>query len=449
MKYYGRIEHIPGKRLHLELDGYFDMNLDSGKIEVIHGISEDTEEVTLFGCLQTNMDDYYTAGYRYVKSDLNIERIIYGNHFLNDEISFNKSVLRFPFLEIWRMTRTARSAYSEEDRAWSQKYELPENTEYIIDGFGRLSFSTSVSTENTRESSKLNHKQYLIFKRDDNTDLTILGKIISNIQKLIILSIDRPISIEEIEFNINIDQVSQESSLVRSDMVRYIYQPVYFVSLDKVRMSGLIPLPLDLIMRHIKNPFNKWFGICEKFKTAFIWYFDNELRPEKGKHEVFLSYLRALDSYHVKSRMRNWYEPANVARARKERIKASLQTDDRIWVFNKLQFAFSNEPSLRLKILRIITKFNYSIPFVAKKEYGNLAKSIIDTRNFLIHSNERGNILDRIEMVFVNHIMATLFKAAILHEFGIPLPIARNQIQLTRCYQTAKIIKEDHHIDFL
>ncbi len=150
----------------------------------------------------------------------------------------------------------------------------------------------------------------------------------------------------------------------------------------------------------------------------------------------FLNLVQALESYH-RRRMKNEVLPRIDHRKRVRTILRNVEPDHRPWLKEHLQY--SNEPRLRNRLLDLLGRArDVMAPLIGNNE-GAFAKTVTDTRNFLIHYDQhlKSQSLGGEDLFFVTEKLSILLQSCLLLELGLSAEKCLKLFQRNEDYQWA------------
>jgi len=422
-KCYGVLKIFYSKRSILELKGLFVKPENFTRFinpTFILGKGEDVGEITLF------QSSEYTCGSAY--SSFHVDTIFIGSYFTKeDQLKFLNVSVEYLFLTNWIDPKNTLKYNFYKGEKLRISYN-PLHSEIIYLPDTRLGFKSQIKTGlsggmHLGAGSQFNYKENTIIDIKSTTkklhQFSDFKSIILSIQdffSFIFQTASYPISIFG-KCNINKKVLLNPSIQVYFPLRgepeidrEYDFRSVLFYYYDVSDKIGLI----------IKN----WFEKEEKLKPVYNLYLASLYNYDMYLEYKFLSLIQAIEAYHrIKYEGFDKYmqddEYEIILAKLKEKSFDITENPFKNILFEKLKYG--NEYSLRKRFKMLFRENFVEIFDVSKPKIESFIKKTVDTRNYLIHQDNKlkSFSFEIKEFFHANLILKTLIEVHLLNELGL------------------------------
>ena len=422
-KCYGVLKIYYSKRSILELKGLFVKPENFTRFinpTFILGQGEDAGEITLF------QSSEYTCGQAY--SSFYVDTIFIGSHFTKEEQLKLLSVsVEYLFLTNWiNPVNTLKCKFYKGEKLRISYKPLQSKVVYLPKT--RLHFKLQIKTVlsggmSFGAGSQVNYKENTVININSTTkrlhQFKEFKSIILSIQdffSFIFQAPSYPISIFG-KCNINKNALLNPSIQIYFPLRgepnidrEFDFRSILFFYYEISNAYGLI----------IKN----WFEKEEKLKPVYNLYLASLYNYDMYLEYKFLSLIQAIEAYHrIKYEGFDKYmqddEYEIILAKLKEKSFDITENPFKNILFEKLKYG--NEYSLRKRFKMLFRENFVEIFDVSKPKIESFIKKIVDTRNYLIHQDNKlkSFSFEIKEFFHANLILKTLIEVHLLNELGL------------------------------
>lgn len=303
----------------------------------------------------------------------------------NEAIVFNTFQFSVEGIDEWVGITGIKVEHQFENKTASINYSPPEEISINLSNGMKLliTFSwTLPGFPNIREA-KITQKTYFKLVSEEKRPLEDFISAAYKITTLLCFAVDKTVCIE---------QVSATSDAIVKNVGNGktvpVYISIYYPSLPYTEVEPKIDWHRMLFrFGQIKNDeeriVNNWLEAYDKIDSALNLYFSVKEGAHKYIDGKFLALAQGLESYHRKTSNEKEMDDDTFKEIVNKLIE-NCPEEQREWLSGKLKYA--NEISLARRIKKIIEQFKNF--FGPRKDWENLVRKIVDTRNYLTHYDE-------------------------------------------------------------
>lgn len=398
----GVLKYIPNSKIVLELIGSFDVGkcsveafLDKKNESVIHGLTSDSKEITLFDCYPSgsiNMSCPFPI-IRY-----NCQNIIIGKHLDNiTQKSFFKAYIRVPELNFWSPPSSINNFFKFDDKDKIESTILSFRSGERISNNVKINNKTSllikdgINYNSDHYKPKLEQYTYLEIVKEEDADINEFFSDIVLFQHFLSLATLKTI---------------ENSSIILFDKTVFqelkdgekLYHPIKFLYIqDKKEESSLIKnsnylFTYELISAEYPDVIKKWYedkGDIAPIRTHLI----DSVKSNKMFSSIdFLIVIQAIEGF--------WWRFRDVDYKQNNSISFKKQTDLKT-IIEKLLEEFVS--------IQRINKLDIQI------------KDVVDSRHYYSHfmnKVDKPNTLDGFDLYKLTKKLRVLLICCILNFVG-------------------------------
>ncbi|WP_323635757.1 HEPN domain-containing protein [Pectobacterium polaris] len=388
----GNITISDGGNIELEIVGSFYEPLDEFKkglnndnnLGRILGNIEEYGSVTLEKCFYKNKKNSFDG---ISKSNIHVEKALLGVAY-NEENTISINNFRFSIegIDEWTNINGIDIERDLNQETVSIKYTPPKEIKIYINKKISLSivFSWSFPSYPIVNEAKIVQKTYFEIKSESGDNVEYFTSIAYKIANLLSFAIDKTVCLKEISFTSeSIYQTSTERNFHPKKIL------LFYASLPHVKEKPTINqdhmlFMFEMIKDNTETVIKKWFDAYEIISPALNLYFSAKVGAHKYQDGKFLALVQGIETYSRRTidekRLSN--EEFNTL---VDRLIESCPEEHKEWLHGRLNHG--NEINLSKRIKIAIEPFKEILG--KNKEREKMIRSIVDTRNYLTHYDQR------------------------------------------------------------
>lgn len=447
----GTLHYAPNTSIKLELNGCFggldyftDMVQkiqEEGEFKtIILGMSKVGKVYTLLKCHLINLH-FSAPGYPSVS--YLVQYIIQGHHFESeDRIIFSKISLKYSNLDEWVNKSGFKVNLTLDEikgslKKYEMSYEYPEPREVDIHDIARIAITYNFNNENHRMRD-FSLKQD-VFIDIEPVSATHLSKYIEyyvyNIRNFLCLGMGVPVFL--LEMGAKAEEAKDEiSGKTRYKEISILYRQgnVDEALLDVHNES--MPFSLRDINENVGEYLNRWFNLCDQLRPVYSLYIGTIHSPQLFLENEFLNLINSMEAYHRRRRDVKYVSDDEYTPIYGELVKAIPEGLDASFRASiKARLKYLNEISLRKRLKELVDLCDCTFNLFS---YGkdDFIEAVINTRNYLVHYDERLKGLSRegIELKKMNLALDALVFSCLLIEIEAPNSLIVESVKRNRKY---------------
>lgn len=372
-------------------------------LSVIQGFLSNGKKVTLFDCIQTNME-LNMPGFpttEYVCSNAIIGEL-YND---KEEVIITEMSAEYNYLNYWLNSNPFSISFNDSDftKEVYMNYCMPTIESYKISSDETIEFTYKANTSSDRISNFEIHQVELVkFKFAEKVHyLTALNRVsdFADFLTLCIGKITTTLSVKAITTHGNEIELVYPKKLINKEVVK---EHELYIKFTYIK---------DVFEECIK----KW-NEKKELLNPIIGYFVEAHEREFRIPMSFLKIVQAIEAYSRRMR-NNEVLPPNEFESKVESIIAKIEKEsDKELIKGML----SNEPRLRQRLIDIFKETNYIIEISSKKSK-SLVNKIVNTRNYYTHFDKsiETKILKPEEMFYVARLLKLILRVELMQELGL------------------------------
>lgn len=417
----------------LELFGSFDKDFPflprMRNEDIIHGITNDSKQITLYKCFVTK-----AGGAKLVVGEesgqpstiFTINFIFEGVHVdTTEELKFQKLVSEIHNLDEWVGISGFAPALSNAFERWQKfeldvHYKLPEPIKFVITDQIEGQFNFIVNHPGWSRYQKevtLKQRVELIITLQNELSTEDLLKHLFSFQNFLILALYHrtyPTSITLYSDNFSKDFGDGTSARKKIKL--------YFPISNRSK-SNKLKLDLDMLFcyGHIKDDFQSiiknWYQRYDQLEPAFNLLFEQFYNNDRFSENTFLNLAQAAETFHART-----HNHTRMPKADFTNMKAEILTlaPSKFHEWLNEQFNFGNNLNLHTRLTEIVTKYKNEIldKIIGDKEL--FVKQVKWSRNYYTHYSSSGEkkALRGIDLFYLTEKLKILLVCTILIEVG-------------------------------
>lgn len=393
----GSLTYNPDKGIYLEVEDLFHVQEETSKREIdkadiILGVSQDGESITLLSCFVAGTQ----LGYSY-KVTWYANEMFIGCHALKaSDLFFDEIVLQVHPLFLWLNSSGIEFVNSEKpSQSTTFSYTKPDNIPFLIDDrtVGEFRFHSSFTYPTSySEGIEFHQSAVVAIKTLENIDLgeSDLWLYAQRFMNWLTVITGYPCEIEEIKYyHKNLIAFELENGTkIRQEVIKYAKKQQVTRKPDSPSQF-LFDFPT--ISRYIPDALTRWFALYESIEVVIQILAENMGRDIAFSEFHFKDIVQALEAFHRK-RIRNERMSDTDYKSYMNRVLSQIIDEtDRSFVQDRLKYG--NEPSLKNRLDELIECHN--IPslqaIIGKKK--SFVRMVIDNRNYHTHLDSNGKTI--------------------------------------------------------
>ncbi|MCQ8183649.1 hypothetical protein NP603_21255 [Methylomonas sp. SURF-1] len=381
-----------GGEIRLEIFGLFDESIEginrlgssNGTLGRIVGQIEPNELVTLDNCfyIQPGMPLFGPS-----KSTIHVKVAYIGVAYDEDELTlFNNFRFSVEGLDEWLGISGLSFDYENDFKTATIKYSAPKETTFNIKSGLKLSveFDWTLPEQPIKNSARITHKAYLNIFSELPIPLFDFIETAYKLTNFISFAIDKTVCIESV-------MVTNDS--IRMDIGKNKSLPVqvaiYYASLPYAKYPAKVNeyemlFGFQEILNDAERKINNWLEAYAIIDPALSLYFSTKVGAHKYLESKFLALAQGLETYNRKMSNATLMDEESYSNI-VENLMEKCPEEKKDWLKGRL--LHGNELSLSQRIKRIIEPFKKLLG--ASAERNKLIRSIVNTRNYLTHYDEK------------------------------------------------------------
>lgn len=427
----------PGEDIKLKLLGAFSdspFNPQDEKLEIVHGVVEGGEEVTLYHLSRSNS----TFGTGFPSEIYYSLNLFTGGHLTKDNLQFSKISIQVSNLEEWLDSRLIDKTSVWNDKAVSEinvTYRRPEDTEFKIP-----SKNATLTIRHGFNSTMPRSKGYSIdlsvnsiFTFNTPQPLSNIHEIIYQIDCLYSFLVGEPIVIYQIRYAID------------EQWGTWLYKVSHHREAKSIHPGRYI-LNHGSIKNNFEDLLEMWFSKFKDLEPVFNLFFASFTRSDFYVQTHFINLIQSLEVLHRRA--------FPTSKTDKEKFKniiddisKSLPQDLDPKIRNKILSSVGHayEPGLSERISQLIALVPDELISKFVGDEKTFAAEVVKTRNYLTHYSNSGHLNDRpMKMALRSEQMLFLCACLLLREISIPFDQAKSNLMNRFDYLYRWKIKYEH-----
>lgn len=365
----GELVYDPDDTIILDLNGSFDGVRFPAEVPVIFGETPSGERITLQDCILSSRkegDDYKSLS------------VFVGGHFENDDVEFDKFVLKFPYLSQWMQWNAVGS---DAENPLRIGVTFPDSVEVTVNGADvKYSLKAELNKQVFGDAIISQEVKITVTPNETVTTDAITDEYVYPLQNFLSFGLARHVSPTNIEGRIDGDEVE-----------------ILYISDGEVKNRGttIHPRRMFFCYPEVSDDFEEvlqtWFSSNEDLRPVHDLYFSNLRNQNLYPQNRFLSLSRALETYHRRTAGSQYY----IEKSEYSDLNKELREVAELWDIpkdfqNKLNgtFGYANEYSLKKRLEELFEEQESVLEEIGI-DPDTLAKQIRDTRNRLTHLPDR------------------------------------------------------------
>lgn len=402
---------------HLSIDGV----LDGEKHDLIHGVATNGTPITLSDGFTTNQNtnwNHRTGEHQ--ESKVFVHQLYVGAHITSFPPRFNKILFRTTLLDEWVNISGFNIQHDIQNHGVSIVYKTPPPIEVHSSETTQIKIVFQAKTPSlhfVQTSADISQKTFFEIEFNTLTEIDTSFNLIYKLQNFISLATLKPVvPLEVVGFSDDLtyeigDKNLRQKFRSKIDIFRLpITKPINF---------NIIPPNMLFSYREIKDTLpqkiQRWFDKSDTLAPVFNLFFSEIYNPATYLERKFISAIQALEAYHRRTSA-NQELPLEQHKIRLDKILTAVPSELRNWVKGKL--AYSNEPTLRMRLKQIYAEHNEILRNLMKeKEFVNLS---VNTRNYHTHFDRslENFIAKGRQLFWLTEVHKTILQLYILKELG-------------------------------
>jgi hypothetical protein len=383
----GRLEFHPENGIRLALYGLLGEKLSTvpgeGDLEIIHGVTQGAEKVTLLRCKPGGGGFAFSADVGAVRSQYAALWMVVGEYLNSlENLTYKRLSINFHNLEEFAGWRPFHHEVEKSEIKLS--FRPPEPLSMELDGLQvELALSGNV-TGDYFIHQELSARAWLILTTDPeiHTEQALKG-IFASLHYLIELAVGRRLPIVSLLGESVRTEKTIEGMTLQEDVHLFFAQKRPLPVPPREHAARLL-FTLSALGSSLAEHLSRWHAGFSSFRDAMDFYFslDPESDTDVALEHHFLSILNAFESYHRLAGKKQFdFSEANHG----ERLKQILETAPiahREWLGQQLEH--SNEVRLRGRLKEVYDDQPDNVKALLGKKK-DFVGPIVDTRNYLTH----------------------------------------------------------------
>lgn len=421
----GRLAYDPENGIRLEIHGLLEEIKDGPfeappNREVIHGVTEGADLVTLLKCVSGGLSMSFSpkagaAGARY-----QARWMVVGEHLSSlEEARYSSLSVNFHNLEEF-IGRTGFHSDTTAE-AVSVAYNFPRPLEMQIDNFQiKAEFSAHLDGK-MFDRMQITQRGWLTFTPQAETHFQeFLAGPLASLHHLLTFALGRRAPIIAVEATTLRTAISFEGKELHPASKLFFGQKHALPLPDREHPLRFL-FTLGGLGDGLSDAVINWQKGFNAFRDALDFYFsiDPESDTDVALEHHFLSVTDALESYHRQVGKKQFDLPEADHEARLKKVLESAPPEHRDWLESKLQH--SNEVSLRSRTKQLYDEQPENVKELLGKR-SQIAGDIVDTRNYLIHHSIKlkASALSGLELWRAIKKVRLILQVCFLRQMGLP-----------------------------
>jgi len=451
-KKYGALKFTPHEGATLDIVGFWGVTSYIEVIEremikpkIIHGLTSNGKEITLYNCMQTNRRAELRSGS--IEATFYAQFVMIGVWFMDEEdIKFKLVRYRCSRLGEWfRISGFEETLRKDEIKLiykLREKMNLTTCNGFQISSYLRL--NTKHSTVGSQQYTFMETVYLELYSKEPRPFQDYID-LISSINRLITLAVMEPVIALEFEGKVVIDSNTQPEQEPREVDVKVFYPSVEVPGPKK----ALHPYWMLFTFAAIRGKFDKYFGnwvAKEKLlEPVYELYFPTLYYPEMSPRQKFLSYAQALESYHAQTRDRPVW-PKKEHKELSEKLCQVAPSKFKKWLKDILYWG--NKMNLKRRLEDLIEKEGVREIFIKFiNDTATFVKKVKDSRNYYTHYDKglKNKAAKGTELYLLTWQMRILIELYLLSEIGFTWEEIKELIKDNQNYAHCFLLK--HELD--
>jgi hypothetical protein len=419
----------------LKLLGSFQNTKAYLQTDIILGITDDEDNITLFNCYLATQKGISVKSPIYAKSSqqsatsFKILYILHGYHFHSlEQMKFNKIKCELLFLDDWLQVSGFEDVEAPNDKEIHIRYKLPDDICFELEHYkAKISFAAKdPAWWPTQKTAEITQKVYFSLESKSSLAWEQLFDEVIKFQNFLVLSLythTYPTSIELFTESYHYEKevyTGQFPNLKKVDLK--IPRPIKLFSRIRkpvAEAKSKIDWQMLFSYQDIKEDFpeiiGNWYRNYNQLKPSLDLVFEQFYSREKILETSFLTLAQAAETLHARLNPDKTQLLPSKFKELKQVVKDALPEEHK-----ELANALNNNLYLSLRLEDIFEK--YSTPFLLEvvKDQAKFLKDIKHSRNYYTHYSpkEESKALKGLELVLLKDKLLLLLFSAFLIEIG-------------------------------
>jgi hypothetical protein len=358
----------------------------------------------------------------FISETYHVHAAFFNAHLPDAEQRFDEATVHFTHLDDW-VHVTGFNAQVEFDGNRMTSYRLTFNfpvrlTAGIDSGRISIGFAANAPMFAARTYNLRERPQFVIDLDRAVPFEEMWSRFIYPLQNLLTLVTDRPNGVTELTLR-HSDIKIAGTEIPAS--IPVVFQPIFY---EPASDRQLIVEHMLFALGDAPDLFEPvllaWLRVSTELQSAYELFFGTLYARPVYLEFRFLALTQAIEAFH-RALGEGFDLPTAEYERKVEQIVAAVPERERKWVAEKLQYA--NEKSLRRRLRELVTCVRLVLEPVLRGKANEFIGAVIDTRNWLVHRDERsrrtaasGEALHELIQRLV-----ILLQALFLRQLGIPL----------------------------
>ncbi|WP_048186374.1 ApeA N-terminal domain 1-containing protein [Methanobacterium lacus] len=443
-KVFGKLEYVPGEGAILKLSDFsedkfepFDRDPTEPYHEIVLGLTSEGKKITLYKC--HNISNSYKGGGHGQEEvfifTLKVWYIFVGHHFENlSDIKLKCISIQYSNLDEW----IDMPLKIDELENRPKSIPLTKMGDYKV----FIDFHKSMPFSSFRKMTVTQYANIWIESFQNNKPWAEYENIIRSIQNFLTIAFMHPTYPLKIKGKVRKDKIIQivdddfEGPIVESSPFIDIYVTHSQIPklLEEVNSYQML-FPFDEVKKDIKRYLLNWLVNSSLYNSVYNSYFSTVYNKNLFLENQFLNVIMALEGYH-RSRTDNIEIDKYLHNKRVESIIRVAPIEHEKWLESQLNY--SNEPSLRARLLNILRP--YSDVFRNMTRIESFIYKVVTNRNSLVHKDKNNNI-DYGQLFYTTVILKIVFELYLLEDMGFKQEYIKQLIEKRKSHYAFKYMK--------
>lgn len=383
-KVYGILTFNPYGNIRLDLSGDFgsqEYNEDRN-IDIILGITDKGEFITLYNCAETSLSKNVSKNGLTSASSYVVLYFFKGVHIdKKEDLVFTSIAGEIHGLSDWLdISGLSRTETDEKLQKIGIKYELPKNIEFEIDKNCNGCFKFISNLSESKQSVSINQKVQIRFHLNKYLNFYTILDYLLVYQNFLTLAFYEAVNLKSIKLYSNKYSTSVYNETVLTEIELY-YSPLS-IYVEKPIHSTFMIFSYKTIKDRFSIIIKEWYKKYTLLDSSFDLLFEQFHKGKGFSTNNFLNLAQAAESFHSRLYSHTKIPKADYDEMKKD-IMGLVPPKYHLWLKN--QFNFGNNLNLHDRLIEILDR--YSNPTLDRMipDKDLFIKQIKDSRNYYTH----------------------------------------------------------------
>ena len=400
-----------------EVIGIFSVNNELfSNLDRVIGITEDGESLTLSECycwpkkLRFGGLSRFLIGAKYALVGFSYDEGI--------PITFTTFRFSMEGLDEWLGITGIRVEHNWQEQIASISYVIPDGIAINLPNEFTLSFIFTWTNPGFPiiKEAKITQKAYVELKCESPRSLQDFFDLVFKINNFMRFVMDKTVAIDYAEgYSPDVERTLDNGDRHEALVTIYFYGTKLSIEKPKIHHHDML-LSYGNMSVNIESIMNEWLNNYAIFEPAFNLYFSTKSSESMYLEGKFLSLIQGLETLHRRN-SEDTYMPANEFQELVALLSDACPDKNKKWLKEKL--AYANEPSLRMRMRKMIAPF--SSLFGDRKRQEDFINITVSTRNYFTHysSENFGGAVRDVKLISLCRKLEGLFQLHLLKVIGV------------------------------